>query len=351
RLIEEGVLVLSVMEETPAETAGLRKDDVIVAIDGTSVEGLTQEDVVNRLRGRSGTEVLLAIEREDADPRSLMVARSHIVPQTVAYHPEGNLAYIRVSGFNNRTADSLRQKIRQAQNELAGELRGYILDLRGNPGGLLEQAVAVSDIFVTSGRIVSTHGRHDGSHQYFPAEELQQGDLTNNAPMVVLIDGGSASASEIVAAALQDTGRAVLVGSASFGKGTVQTVSQLSNSGELILTWARFHAPSGYALHRRGVLPDICTTGEAATPAGVMALVQNGTLPIAPELQRLEVDSSDEAAVETLRAYCPSREGDEEIDMTVARQLLQEPGLYARALHRTPDTAASAVAVTPASGS
>lgn len=351
RLIEEGVLVLSVMEETPAETAGLRQDDVIVAIDGTSVEGLTQQDVVNRLRGRSGTEVLLAIEREDADPLSLMVARSHIVPQTVAYHPEGNLAYIRVSGFNNRTADSLRQKIRQAQNELAGNLRGYILDLRGNPGGLLEQAVAVSDIFVTSGRIVSTHGRHDGSHQYFPAEELQQGDLTNNAPMVVLIDGGSASASEIVAAALQDSGRAVLVGSASFGKGTVQTVQQLSNSGELILTWARFHAPSGYALHRRGVLPDICTTGEVATPADVMALVQSGTLPIAPELLRLEVDSGDDAAVETLRAYCPAREGDEEIDMTVARQLLHEPGLYARALHRLPDTAASAVAVTPGSGS
>ena len=351
RLIEEGVLVLSIMEETPAETAGLRQDDVIVAIDGASVEGLTQQDVVNRLRGRSGTEVLLAIEREGADPLSLMVARSHIVPQTVAYHPEGNLAYIRVSGFNNRTADSLRQKIRQAQNELAGDLRGYILDLRGNPGGLLEQAVAVSDIFVTSGRIVSTHGRHDGSHQYFPAEELQQGDLTNNAPMVVLIDGGSASASEIVAAALQDSGRAVLVGSASFGKGTVQTVQQLSNSGELILTWARFHAPSGYALHRRGVLPDICTTGDVVTSADVMALVHSGTLPIAPELLRLEVDSSDDAAVETLRAYCPAREGDEEIDLTVARQLLHEPGLYARALHRTPDTAASAVAATPASGS
>jgi carboxyl-terminal processing protease len=274
---------------------------------------------------------------------SVAVMRTHIVPQTVAYHREGNLAYIRLSGFNNRTTDSLRLKIQQAQNEIGTELRGYILDLRGNPGGLLEQAIAVSDVFVTSGRIVSTHGRHNDSHQYFRAKE---DDLTDNAPLVALIDGGSASASEIVAAALQDSGRAVLVGSGSFGKGTVQTVLPLPNSGEFILTWARFHAPSGYALHRRGVLPDICTTGEVATPADVMALIQSGALPIAVDLRRLDIDTNDDAAIDTLRANCPAREGDEEIDLTVARQLLEEPGLYARALHGVADTAAA-----PAAGS
>src|SRR5690606_23667184 len=194
--------------------------------------------------------------------------------------------------------------------------------LGGNAGGLLEQPVEVLDVFVTSGRLVSTHCRHTDSHQYFPAEQLQRGDITESAPVVVLIDGGSASASEIVAAALQDSGRAVLVGSSSFGKGTVQTVLPLPNSGEFILTWARFHAPSGYALHRRGVLPDICTTGEVATPADVLALIQSGALPIAGDLRRLEVDAEDEAAVESLRAYCPSREGDEEIDLQVAHQLL-----------------------------
>ncbi|HEY9549302.1 MAG TPA: S41 family peptidase [Kiloniellaceae bacterium] len=352
RVIEEGVLVLSVMENTPAEGAGLRKDDLIVAIDGSRVEGLSQEDVVDLLRGRSGSEVRLSIEREETRGLvSAAVVRSHIVPQTVAYHPEGNLAYIRLSGFNKRTADGLRQKIAQAQNELGSDLRGYILDLRGNPGGLLEQAIAVSDIFVTSGRIVSTHGRHTDSHQYFPAEESVRGDLTSNAPLVVLIDGGSASASEIVAAALQDSGRAVLVGSSSFGKGTVQTVLPMPNSGEFILTWARFHAPSGYALHRRGVLPDICTTGEVATPADVVALMQSGALPIAGELRRLEVDSEDEAAVESLRAYCPTREGDEEIDLQVAHQLLEEPALYARALHGVADTAASAAPAVAGSGS
>jgi carboxyl-terminal processing protease len=352
RLIEEGVQVLSVMEDTPAASAGLRQDDVIVAIDGNSVEGLSQRDVVNRLRGRSGSEVRLSIEREEAaSTMSIAVVRTHIVPETVTYHREGNLGYIRLSGFNNRTADGLRQKIRQAQNELGDDLRGYILDLRGNPGGLLEQAVAVSDIFVTDGRIVSTHGRHNDSHQYFPAEQLQRGDLTEDAPVVVLIDGGSASASEIVAAALQDSGRAVLVGSASFGKGTVQTVLPLPNSGEFILTWARFHAPSGYALHRRGVLPDICTTGNVATPADVLALINSGALPIAADLRRLDIDTNDDTAVDALRANCPTREGDEEIDMKVARQLLEEPGLYARALHGVADTAASLAPRAPGSGS
>jgi len=201
---------------------------------------------------------------------------------------------------------------------------------------------------VTRGRIVSTHGRHNDSHQYFPAKS---DDLTDNAPLVVLIDGGSASAAEIVAAALQDSGRAVVVGSASYGKGTVQTVLPLPNHGEFILTWARFHAPSGYALHRRGVLPDICTSGEVSTPADVMHLMQTGALPIAADLRRLDIDTNDDAAVEALRTHCPAREDDAEIDLQVARQLLEEPGLYARALHGQPDTAATQLAPAAGSGS
>jgi carboxyl-terminal processing protease len=348
RLIEEGVLVKSVMEDTPAEEAGLRAEDVIVAIDGEGVEGLSQRDVVNRLRGRRGSSVELAIERDNAPPVSVAVVRAHIVPQTVGYRREGNLAYIKLSGFNKGTTTALRQKIRQAQREIGPALRGYILDLRGNPGGLLEQAIDVSDAFVTNGRIVSIHGRHTDSHQYYRAA---RDDLSDNAPLVVLIDGGSASASEIVAAALQDSGRAVVVGSSSYGKGTVQTVLQLPNSGEFILTWARFHAPSGYALHRRGVLPDICTSGEIATPADVMSLIHSGTLPLAAELRRQDIDTGDDGAVEALRAHCPSRDGDAEIDLTVARRLLEEPGLYARALHGLPDTAASRIGAATASGS
>jgi carboxyl-terminal processing protease len=351
RLIEDGVLVLSVMEETPAETAGLRQDDVIVAIDGESVEGLTQRDAVNRLRGRSGSKVDLSIMREGVPaPLAVTINRVHIVPQTVVYRREGNVAYIRVSGFNKRTADTLRQKIRKAHKEIGNDLSGYILDLRGNPGGLLEQAIEVSDAFITGGRIVSVHGRHTNSHQYYHATA---DDLAENAPVVVLIDSGSASASEIVAAALQDSGRAVLVGSSSFGKGTVQSVLPLPNDGEFILTWARFHAPSGYTLHRRGVLPDICTSGEAASPAEVLALVRSGALPLAAELRRRDIDTNDDDAVEALRANCPPRDGDQDIDLEVAQQLLQEPGLYARTLDGQPDTAATvaAPAAVPAAGS
>jgi carboxyl-terminal processing protease len=348
RLIEDGVLVLAVMEDTPAETAGLHQDDVIVSIDGAGVAGLSQRDVVNRLRGRPGSHVELSIER-DANPPMLSVAvmRTHIVPQTVSYHREGNLAYIKMTGFNNSTTDGLRQKIRQAQNEIGDDLRGYILDLRGNPGGLLEQSKEVSDVFMSSGRIVSTHGRHADSHQYFRA---RADDLTDGAPLVVLIDGNSASASEIVAAALQDSGRAVLVGSGSYGKGSVQTVLNLPNSGEFILTWARFHAPSGYALHRRGVLPDICTSGEATTSADVLALISSGALPLAADLRRTAIDTDDEAAVEAFRANCPAREDEAEVDLTVARQLLEQPALYARALHGPPDTAANRVNQTGPSG-
>ena len=348
RLIEEGVLVVSVMEESPALSAGLQQNDIIVAIDGESVEGLSQREVVNRLRGRIGSEVSLSIERNNVAPVYAAVVRDHIVPQTVSYRREGNLAYIKLTGFNYQTTETLRQKVRQAQKDLGDDLNGFILDLRGNPGGLLEQAVSVASVFVTDGRIVSTHGRHIDSHQYFPAIG---GDLTENAPVVVLIDGGSASAAEIVAAALQDSGRAVLVGSSSFGKGTVQRVLELPNTGEFILTWARFHAPSGYALHRRGVLPDICTTGEVSGPEDVMTMIHSGALPLAVELRRRDVDTNDDAAVEALRAHCPSREGDAEIDLKVARRLLEEPGLYARALHGLPDTAATSLHSAVASGS
>lgn len=348
RLIEDGVLIVSVMENTPAETAGLIDDDLITAIDGTPVEGLSQRDVVRQLRGPVRSKVLLTVERQaNESPLSIAVVRQHIVPQTVSYRREGDLALIRISGFNQRTTDSLKQKIKQAQNEIGERLEGFVLDLRGNPGGLLDQAVEVSRLFVTNGRIVSTHGRHPDSHQYFSAG---RGDLTNSAPIVVLVDGGSASASEIVAAALQDSGRAVVVGSSSFGKGTVQTVLRLPNQGELTLTWARFHAPSGYALHRRGVLPDICTTGEIEQADQVFALIRAGALPLSHDLRRRDIDTNDDQAVETLRANCPMRDEEAEIDLEVATSLLEDPNLYALALQGPPDTAEAAPEAVRASG-
>ncbi|MCG8357803.1 MAG: S41 family peptidase [Kiloniellales bacterium] len=336
-LIDEGVKVLSVMENTPAENAGLLDGDVIVQIDGTPVKGLTQREVVRRLRGPLRSSVTLTVDRKgERAPQVISVTRAHIVPQTVKYNAEGNIGYIRVSGFNQSTARTLRKKVRQAQEELGVRLEGFILDLRNNPGGLLDQSVSVSDLFLANGRIVSTHGRHPDSHQYFDAKS---GTLTDEHPVVVLINGHSASASEIVAAALQDAGRAVVVGSTSFGKGTVQTVLRLPNEGELTLTWARFHAPTGYGLNGRGVVPDICTSEGFETPDEVLKGLRSGLFPIDKAIRNRDIAPNDTAAIDALREHCPLFDGDNELDKEVAKRLLADPVLYARALNGVPDTA------------
>ena len=348
RLVETGVQVLSVMEGTPAEEAGLEDNDVIVEIDDQTTIGLNQREIVRRLRGPLRSTVNLGVSRDEAPTTiDIQVVRAHIVPQTVKYARLGNIAHIRVSGFNQSTTRSLREKLKMATSEVNPPLSGIVLDLRGNPGGLLDQAVAVSDLFLTNGRIVSTNGRHPDSHQYFDA---QPEELAKNLPVVVLINGNSASASEIVAAALQDLGRAIVVGSSSFGKGTVQTVLRLPNEGELTLTWARFHAPSGYGLSRRGVIPDICTSGSSVTgPDDVMEMLRTGELPIDQATRRSDIAADDMQGAEALRANCPSRQGETDIDIEVAQRLLDDPALFALAQggsHNTaqlpPGTAAAA---------
>ena len=330
-LVDEGVKVLSVMENTPAETAGVQDGDVIVMIDGEAAAGLPQHEVVRKLRGPVRSKVALTISRDPRPvPLVIEVTRAHIVPQTVKYEVRGEIGYIKVSGFNQSTTRTLRRKIQLAKQQIGSRLKGFVVDLRSNPGGLLDQSVAVSDLFLDGGRIVSTHGRHPDSHQYFDAEDA---DLTEGLPVVVLINGNSASASEIVAAALQDAGRAVVIGSNSFGKGTVQTVLRLPNEGELTLTWARFHAPTGYTLNRRGVVPDICTSGNVRSVEDVMERLRSGLFPIDLDTQRTELDPSDDEGLEALRAFCPVYEGENELDLKVALELLTDSDLYARALH------------------
>ncbi len=330
RLIERGVRILSVMENTPADRSGLKGNDIVVKIDGSPTAGLAQREVVRRLRGPLRSRVALTIERDDLPENlNITVVRAHIVPQTVKYTRKGNVAIMRLSGFNQRTTRALREKLELAKDEIGPALKGIVLDLRGNPGGLLDQAVAVSDLFVSSGRIVSTHGRHPDSHQYFDADPY---DLAKDRPVVVLVNGNSASASEIVAAALQDSGRALVIGSGSFGKGTVQTVLRLPNEGELTLTWARFHAPSGYALNGRGVLPDICTAGDDLGAEDVLERLRNGDMPIDWKTRRMDFDPDDEAGIETLRATCPARQTETDLDIEVARRLLEDPDLFARVL-------------------
>jgi carboxyl-terminal processing protease len=210
-------------------------------------------------------------------------------------------------------------------------LKGIVLDLRGNPGGLLDQAVAVADAFLRKGPIVSTRGRHPESVQRFSATGR---DLANGMPMVVLINGRSASAAEIVAAALQDRGRAVLVGSNSYGKGTVQNITRLPNEGELILTWSRFYAPSGYALDSLGILPNICTSTLKAAPGP--DLRQRMLESIGPATNVLimwrTLTGHDKARRTALRGKCPKHSETPEIDIKIAREILEDRRLYARTL-------------------
>ena len=336
-LIEEGVKVLSVMENTPAEASGLLDGDIIVMIDGETVNGLSQREVVRRLRGPLRSQVTLTIDRQ-AESRRLVttVTRAHIVPQTVKFRAEGDVGYIRISGFNQNTARTLRTSIDEAVETIGPDIKGLVLDLRSNPGGLLDQSVSVSDLFLGNGRIVSTHGRHPDSHQYFEASNETMAD---DLPLVVLINSNSASASEIVAAALQDSRRAVVIGSTSFGKGTVQTVLRLPNEGELTLTWARFHAPTGYALNRRGVLPDICTSNGANSVQDLLEQLRTGELPIDRAAQTREIPPNDEESVEQLRAHCPSFEGDNDLDVDISVELLRNPELYAVAMSGNDNTA------------
>ncbi len=337
RIVDEGVKVLSVMEGTPAESAGLEAQDVITTIDGEAAAGMSQREVVRRLRGPVRTKVRVVVAREaESEPVKFVLTRAHIVPQTVRYRAEGDVAYIQVSGFNQNTSQTLRQKMLQARREQGDGLKGFVLDLRGNPGGLLDQAVSVSDLFMTRGRIVSTHGRHPDSHQFF---EARSDDLAYGLPLAVLVNGNSASASEIVAAALQDSGRAVVIGTNSFGKGTVQTVLRLPNEGELTLTWARFHAPSGYALQQRGVLPNICTSGSDGTATALLEQVRQGRVLIDRATRSHNVEPRNEAALSALRARCPVAEGDQEIDLQVALAVVGDGKLYSQILRGAPETA------------
>ncbi len=326
---DDAVRVISVMHYTPAERVGLRSDDVITHIDGKSVVGMDQEKVIDLLRGPDDSRVGVTVVRDRGKPFNVVITRAHIVPETVTYERQSNVAYIHVYGFNLDTAESLRKEIENAQQDIGPGIKGYILDLRGNPGGLLDQSVSVSDLFMSDGRIVSTHGRHPDSHQYF---EATPGDIAEGRPIVVLINGDSASAAEIVAAALQDSGRAVVVGSNSYGKGTVQTVLRMPNNGEMTLTWARFHAPSGYTLNHLGVLPSICTDKKDSASQVIESLRRGRLTPI-PTSVRNSVDPNDTPALSKLRSACPVRRGEEAVDVQVAQRLLEDPSLYRRAIH------------------
>ncbi|MBU6499685.1 MAG: S41 family peptidase [Rhodospirillales bacterium] len=250
------IRVISPIDDTPASRAGVKAGDLILALDGKSVQGLSLNDAVDRMRGPVNSKITLSIKRTGVDkPIELSMKREIIHIQVIKSHMEaGDIGYIRITSFSEQTDSGLRAAYKALQAKAGGKLKGLVLDLRNNPGGLLDQAVAVGDDFIHQGEIVSTRARHPEDSQRWNA---QNGDITNGLPMVVLINGGSASASEIVAGALQDHRRAIMMGTRSFGKGSVQTVIPLPGNGAMRLTTARYYTPSGRSIQGLGITPDI----------------------------------------------------------------------------------------------
>ncbi len=253
----ELIKVISPIDGTPAAKAGVLAGDLIYQIDGENIRGLTLQEAVEKMRGPVNTPIELKIQREGADePIDITIIRDIITVRSVRWRIErDNVGFIDINSFTEQTDVGLEEAIAKIKEELGAEnVKGYIVDLRLNPGGLLDQAISVSDAFLDRGEIVSTRGREDGDVARYSA---RAGDLTDGKPVIVLINGGSASASEIVAGALQDHKRATILGTQSFGKGSVQTIIQLGGSGALRLTTALYYTPSNTSIQAKGIQPDI----------------------------------------------------------------------------------------------
>jgi len=253
--MENGLVkVVSPIDDTPAYRAGLKSGDYISHLDGEAVMGLTLTDAVDRMRGKVGADIVLTIRRLEEDAFDVTITRAVIKIESVRSHLEGDVGYLRITTFSQKADTGVTKAMSKFITEKGDDLAGIILDLRNNPGGLLDQAISVSDAFMEKGEIVSTRSRKADDTLRFNA---RPGDLANGQPMVVLINGGSASASEIVAGALQDHGRAIILGTQSFGKGSVQTIIPLGKHGAMRLTTARYYTPSGNSIQGTGIAPDI----------------------------------------------------------------------------------------------
>jgi carboxyl-terminal processing protease len=264
---EEGFIkVISPMDGTPAAKAGILAGDFITHVNGESVLGLVLDDAVDKMRGPVGSEIIITVVRQGVpEPFDVSIIRDTIKLTAVSGRVVGNTAVLRITTFNDQTTSGMTEELKQAISDLGGieNLDGVVLDLRNNPGGLLNEAISVSDAFLEKGEIVSTRGREAGSGERYNAEP---GDIAQGKPIVVLINGGSASASEIVAGALQDHRRAIVVGTKSFGKGSVQTLIPLRGDGAMRLTTARYYTPSGRSIQALGISPDIVVNQPAPPP-------------------------------------------------------------------------------------
>ena len=285
--MEDGLVkVVAPIDDTPAAKAGIRANDLITHLDDEAVQGMTLNQAVEKMRGPVNTKIKLRIMRKGADkPIEVAITRDIIRVRSVRSRIEDNdVGYIRITQFNEQTTDGLKKALSDIASQIpADKLRGYVIDLRNNPGGLLDQAISVSDTFLDRGEIVSTRGRDPEETQRFNA---RAGDLTKGKPVIVLINGGSASASEIVAGALQDHKRATLVGTRTFGKGSVQTIIPLgAGNGALRLTTARYYTPAGRSIQAKGIVPDIESLQEVPEEVKARAEQMRGELSLRGHLK------------------------------------------------------------------
>jgi len=301
--MENGVVkVVAPIEDTPAARAGLLSGDLITALDKEQIQGLTLQEAVEKMRGPVNSPITLTIVRKGVDePFDVKVVRDVIHINPVKYNAEGDdVGYIRLTTFNEQTTANLQKGVEDLKKQLGTNLKGYIIDLRNNPGGLLDQAISVSDAFLDQGAIVLTRGRNLEETQ---RSNARQGDITDGKQIVVLINGGSASASEIVAGALQDHNRATVVGTRSFGKGSVQTIIPLGSNGALRLTTARYYTPSGRSIQAKGIDPTIVVEEEL------------------PEDMKKKADSQSTRGESNLRGHL---KGDHEMDDEAADEGMSE---------------------------
>jgi carboxyl-terminal processing protease len=317
---EDGLIkVVSPIDDTPASKAGILANDIITHIDNEPIQGLTLQQAVEKMRGPVGSQITIRVTRTGAQPRDVAITRDRIVIRAVRHQIiNEDVGYLRITQFNEQTTENLRRAIEDIKSKVpADKLRGYVIDMRNNPGGLLDQSISVSDAFLERGEIVSTRGRNAEETQRWNA---RSGDLTGGKPIIVLINGGSASASEIVAGALQDHKRATVLGTRSFGKGSVQTIIPLGSQGALRLTTARYYTPSGRSIQARGIDPDIML--EQPVPEELRARLQEnrGEAGLRGHLRNNTQDGTEERSASAV--YVP-REQKDDVQLGRALELLR----------------------------
>jgi carboxyl-terminal processing protease len=327
---DRGAEIEAIVADGPAELAGLRIGDTITHANSVELVGRSVEDIRRRLDGTIGTTVVLTVARPGQPlPIHVVAALDLVVPETVESRLQDGVLELRITSFNQRTAFAIERALITAMRDNGGTLTGVVLDLRNDPGGLLDQAVEVADLFLDGGTIVTLHGRHPGANQFYAA---RRGDIARGLPLAVIIDGKSASASEILVAALQDNQRAAVVGTVSWGKGSVQTLRKLPNGGELALSWSRVVMPRGVALHGLGLLPHVCLSGTAVTVGEVIDRIFDQAKAGNAFQRQWQAAQDDPTIHERLRLECPAEQHpNRPIDLEVARRIVSDPALFALA--------------------